>query len=254
MLGEGGFEPYIRAVRRHPLIVALATLAAVLGAGAWLVVRTVDYRATAEVLVTPLPSDDFYYLGLPILRDFPADPARVFQTAAAMIDSPSAAVLSAQRLGRGWSPERVRAALTVEPMGESHVVAVQVRARDPGLAARIANTFVQAALQVRSTLLRSQATALLARLGRKSALPPLELDSLRAVSRGVDPMLSLLHLAAPAVAPAASPAWRVLVLSLVPGLVLGIAIALLIEVFTRRVQPASERVEFGHPRSKTPTP
>ncbi len=232
-LGEGGFEPYLRAVRRYPWIVALVTLAAVAGAGAWLAVRNVSYRATAEVLVTPVPDDDSTFAGLQVLRDFAPDPARVFQTAAAIINSPSAAALAAQKLGPGWSSGQVRSAVSVEPIGESQLVGVQASAGNPGRAVRIADAFVSAALQLRSQALSTQAAALLATTDLK-ALPPAQADGLRAARRGIDPTLSLLRLAPTPGAPAGSPAWRILVLAVVPGVVLGIAAALLWGAFEDR--------------------
>ena len=69
LLEQGGFEPYLRALRRHPLIVAAVTIAAVAGTTVWLALRPVSYDAIAQVLVTPVPSDDPNYLGLPVVRE-----------------------------------------------------------------------------------------------------------------------------------------------------------------------------------------
>jgi len=234
LLEQGGFEPYLRALRRHPLIVAAVTIAAVAGTTVWLALRPVSYDAIAQVLVTPVPSDDPNYLGLPVVRDVPSDPTRVFQSAAAMLDSPAAAAPTAQRLGDGWTAARVRSVVTVQPLGESNVVAVQASAARPTVAATLANTFIETVLAQRQAALRSQATALLARISGRRTLPPVPLDQLEAVSRGIDPMFSLLHLAVPPRRASGVSAWRALLLSLIPGFVLGTAAAMLADLIARR--------------------
>lgn len=232
--GEGGFEPYLRAIRAHPLLVVIVTLTALAGAGAWLLVRSPDYRAVSQVLVTPAPSDDVTYLGLPVIKDIPSDPTRAIQTAAAIVDSPSAVAVTAQHLGPGWTPGRVRAAVTVSPIGGSNVVGVQASANEASLAARIADTFVQTALAQRRATLSVQAAQLIARLEASSSVSPAQLTNLMAVTRGTDPTLSLLHLAPVPSASARKAAWRILTTTLFAGFVLGAGAALLSDIAIRR--------------------
>jgi capsular polysaccharide biosynthesis protein len=249
-LGEGGFDPFVRAIRRHPLLVAVVTLAAVAGAGAWLLLRSHHYQATAEVLVTPATFDDPTYTGLPVLRDTSADPTRATQTAASIIDSPAAATSVAQTLGRGWSVDRVRAAITVTPTGGSNVLAIQATADEGPLAARLANTFVRAALDQRRQTLSGQATALISQL-KAAPRPPSadEIGRLLAVSHGFDPSFVTLHDATPPRAPAGSGAGRIVPLALFVGLVLGTTAALLLEVVVRRARTEAEVVELA-PRGR----
>ena len=127
-LGEGGFEPYLRAVRRHPLIVILIAVASVAGAGAEMGLRPHRYQAVAQVLVTPVPFAQANYAGLPIIRDEPSDPARATQTAATMLDSPNAAAATARAIGDHWTEGSVQADITVQPIGGTNVLAVQAEA------------------------------------------------------------------------------------------------------------------------------
>src|SRR3712207_349347 len=85
---EGALRPYLRAINAHRVLVALCTLAALAGCIAWLSQRSDEYEATAEILVTPLPSGttDDPFRDLPILRDY-GEATRTIQTAAAIVDS-----------------------------------------------------------------------------------------------------------------------------------------------------------------------
>jgi uncharacterized protein involved in exopolysaccharide biosynthesis len=252
--GEGGFEPYVRAIRRHPVLTAVVTLATLAGAGAWLLVRPPEYRATAEVLVTPAPYDEPAYLGLQVPRDTPSNPTRVLQTAAVMIDSRPAAALTARRVARGLNAREVREAVTVEPRGESNVLAVQATAGSPRLAARIANTFARTVLEQRSQALRTQAATLLAQLKAGGGPSQRQYERLVTVRSGIDPAFSLLATAPVPTSPVGTPAWRVLVLSLVAGLALGVAAALLRDGVARRSSAQEELVELStYPGPATPT-
>src|SRR3954449_9560661 len=64
---EGALGPYLRALRAHRLAVALTIVASLLGSLAWIQLRTPDYKAEAEVLVTPLPEGNETFVGIPFL-------------------------------------------------------------------------------------------------------------------------------------------------------------------------------------------
>lgn len=247
-LGEGGFVPYAQAIRRHPLVVLAVTLAMLGGAVVWILVRSRDYQATAQVLVNPAPFNDVAYTELPVVRDTSADPTRAVQTAAAILDSPAAAATTAQALGPGWSESRVRSALTITPIGGTNVVAVQAVADRQALAARIANRFAAAALAQHRAALAVAATRLVAQL--KAAPRPLssaQLDPLLAAKAGFDPTFSVLHSAAPPRSPTGPAVWRVLSIVLFAGLIAGVGVALLIDVALRRLRPQADVVKLTVP-------
>ncbi len=242
----------MRAVRRHPVLVAAIALAVVLGAVAWLLVRSHQYEATAKVLVTPAPYDTASYLGLPVPRDTPSDPTRVLQTASAMLDStPGAAVLVARRLGNGWTPARVRDAVRVQPIGESNVLAVQARAARPSTAARVADAFARGSLDARSRTLPPQAAALLAKVKASGGGEAGQVARLQTVSAGVDPSFTFLRAAGPGTSTTAPP-WRILALALFAGLVLGVGAALAGDALALRArseEPAGPAAEASAPAS-----
>ena len=160
---EGALGPYLRAIRSHRVLVILVTLAAVAAAVAWTVLRTPSYSATAEMLVTPVAQEDQTFLGLPVLRDS-GDPTRSVQTAANQIHSSAAAVRTAAKLGGDWTRNKVLEAIEVTPEGESNILAVTAKADSARESARLANTFVNSALEARREVLTEQAGPQLERL------------------------------------------------------------------------------------------
>ena len=225
----------MRAIRRHPWIVATVMLAMLLGAGVWLLVRSPPYTASAQVLVTPAPYYDPTYLGLAdVIRDTPADPFRAVETGATMLDSPSAAAAAARRLGAGWSPGRVQAMVTVTAIGATNVVEIQASAARSGVAAGVANAFAEASLAIHGQVLRAQALNLVAQLRESPHVDPTRIANLRAVSGGIDPTFSLLHEAVGPGVTVAPGVPRVITIVLLAGLVLGTGAAFLTDVAMRR--------------------
>ena len=100
------------------------------------------------MLVTPLAQEDQTFLGLPVLRDS-GDPTRTVQTAANLIHSSAAAVRTAEKLGGDWTRNKVLEAIERHAGGrEQHPRGHRqggLRARG----ARLANTFVNSALEAR---------------------------------------------------------------------------------------------------------
>ncbi|MGZ4200920.1 MAG: Wzz/FepE/Etk N-terminal domain-containing protein [Thermoleophilaceae bacterium] len=239
-LFEGGFEPYLRAVRRHRLLVVLVTLAAVLGAAAWLAARTPHYKATTHIVVTPMPFDDSTFDGVPVLHDTPGDPTRAVQTAAVLIETPAAAQAAAQALGHGWTQASVGSAVTVTPAGGTNVLAVQATARTRADAIAVAQAYSHAALEQRRESLAASAKALVAQLKSVPAPPQDRVMALLPLVQGFDPSFSQSSNAAPSASLAARSPGRVLASALVAGLVLAVGAALLSDgvLRRRRAEPA----------------
>jgi Mrp family chromosome partitioning ATPase/capsular polysaccharide biosynthesis protein len=249
---EGAFGPYIRAIRAHRFVVVLTLLATLAGAAAWLALRTPDYEATAQLLVTPLPQDDETFLGIPMLRDS-GDPTRTVQTAATLVESPQAAELAARRLGEGWSRQRVLDSIEVDPEGESNILAIRGTADSGPLAARVANEFADASLDTRRTRLQEeigveieQLRARVDALGDNNSLAAAELaarlDQLESVQNGEDPTIQLSQTATEPTSAVGLPPFAVMLLALVAGITLAAAAALLMELLNRRVRDEDEAV------------
>jgi uncharacterized protein involved in exopolysaccharide biosynthesis len=233
-LFEGGLEPYLRAVRRRPLVVAAVALVVVLAAGIWLLAAPRGYRATTQVLVTPLGiGDNTTYTGLPVVFH-ESDESRSTETATTMLDSNGAAAATAKALGRGWSAARVRSAVDVSPLGGANVVAIQARSDEPGLASVIAATYARAVLAQRRHAMARTAAALVAQLKAAGGSSPDRIGRLSAVAHGFDPTFVLVHAGAAPASRAGPSVWRVLASALLAGAVLGIGVALLVDALARR--------------------
>src|SRR5215210_1708822 len=166
--GEGAAGPYLRAVRAHARVVAAIVLASLLGAIAWLALRSPDYEATAQILVSALPQDDDTFLGTSLTRDT-GDPTNTVQTAATLVESTAAATRTARLMGKGWDSTRVLDVIAIEPEGESNIIAVTGTAESGPTAARLANTFARSALVARQAELRRQVTGLIQGLRARQA-------------------------------------------------------------------------------------
>jgi capsular exopolysaccharide synthesis family protein len=249
---EGALGPYLRALAGHRTLVVFVTLAAVAASVAWLSARMPAYEATAQLLVTPLPQDDRTFLGLQMIRDS-GDPTRTVQTAAALMKSEQAAALTAQRLGSDWSARRVAAAVDVEPVGESNILAVSARWRDAVGAARLANEFTDAALRSRSIVLREQIDAAFTRLreqvralrrnGAAAGAELAQLQQLHTLRAGPDPTLSLSQRAVAPASPSGAPPWLVVAMALLAGFTLAIGAALFLDHLNRRIRDSDEAVD-----------
>jgi capsular exopolysaccharide synthesis family protein len=244
---QGAASPYLKAVRSHPLIVLVVMLAALFGSIAWLGHRTSHYKATADILFTPLPSDNNGANGLPLLRDS-SDPTRLAQTASNLLDTPAAAGLAAASLGRGWSSGRVREAVKVEPQGESDIVSVSAEADSAGLAQRLANVYATSSLTARRTLLRAVATPLRPEAQESTAAGDTVGQQRRALIasliEGQDPNFSLAQSAARPSSPTGTPAWLVVALALVAGFALGSGAAVFAEMVSDRVRESGELLDL----------
>jgi Mrp family chromosome partitioning ATPase/capsular polysaccharide biosynthesis protein len=248
---EPALGPYLRAVKAHRLLVALVTLGTLLLAIFWLAaVRTPTYEATAQLLVTPLPQDDQVFLGLQLLRDS-GDPTRTVQTAANLVGSPTAADRTAEEMGDGWTGSRVTDSISIEPQGESNILAVTASAGSPEEAVRLADTFTRQALATRKEELQQQIEPLLTQLESRSqsigssdteAAAELQdrINQLQNVRTGTDPTLAVSQFAEEPDSPSGAGPVIILALALVAGGALGAGAAVLIELLDSRIRDEDE--------------
>jgi capsular exopolysaccharide synthesis family protein len=249
---EGAFAPYTRAIGRHPLLVALITLASLAVAVAWVAQRSVQYEATAQILVTPYDTSSTGVTGLGLLSDS-VDPTRTLQTAATVLTSPRASIVAAQALGDGWTAGRISQSVRVAPEGDSNIIAVTAKLPVRADAIAAANAAARAALSVRSYTLRAQADVQLASLqARRAALGDADpttsatlagqIAALEQIREGSDPNF-LLQQQATAAVPTGKSAFLILFAGLVVGLLIGTGAALLVEQLDRRVRDEQDVVD-----------
>jgi capsular polysaccharide biosynthesis protein len=144
-------------IRWWPLVVVVTLIA--FGGAMWSEARQVQtYSATTTVLLMPLPQWEETFLGTSLLHDT-GDAARTTSTAAAMLDSPRAAALTADYLGSGWTPDSVAEAVTVSPRADANVVEVVAQARQADQASKLSEGYVKAVLENRWKTIASELDA-----------------------------------------------------------------------------------------------
>jgi len=236
-------------------VLVLATTAlTVLACFAWLSVRSQTFQATTEVLVSPVPQDDPTLVGLPVIRDTPGDPTRAIQTAATLLESPSAARRTAKTLGSAWTGERVLQAIEIEPRGQSNVLAITGSATSAEEARKLANEFADAGLGSRNNRLRKDvARELVLQRAQLGELPEGS-DAAIAVAQAIsrlesigdtgDPTIAVNERAQTPVGPTGPPPPLLLALALLAGLALGAAAAVLRELTDRAVRDEAEAISI----------
>jgi capsular polysaccharide biosynthesis protein len=230
----------LSSIRARPAVVILVALATVVASAVYLAVRSPDYEATTKLLVQPIPADDQTFLGLPLLRDT-GDPVRTMQTAAGLVESPAAAALVVKDQGGDTTTKKVLDKVKVSPEGQSNILGVTGTAGSADSAARLADQFSRAVLQVRSREIAAAATRLRSNLQAIRLATPItntasradlatRIDQVNSLVGGTDPTLQLSQTAIPPSSAKGPSSALILALAVIAGLLLGSVIALLMEL------------------------
>ena len=211
---------------RPRILVLVTTVVAIAAAVVYAGARSIHYEATANVLVAPLASEDPNFQGLPLIRES-SDGSRPVQTAAGLLSGPSIARLTAAALG--WTTSEVEEDVTVQPRGESNIVAITSSTESADEAARLANLYARVSLEHRRSVLEPY---LRREIGILSGVEGTEeqLKQLRAAKVNGDPTLSMVLRAEPPTSAAGPSTKRILLVALIVGLLVGIGAVLVINV------------------------
>jgi Mrp family chromosome partitioning ATPase len=248
---EGAHVPFLRATRAHPLVVGAILVIAIAATVVLVKTRSPTYKATAQVLVTPVDATNSAFTGLPVVNDSSSDPTMTIQTAASLIQTRAAAAAAARTMGKSWTIQRVLDAVSVQQQGETDVISVTASAQHSGTAARLANAYVNGALSTRAAALASEARVLIGQLqAQEHSLPAgsasqvaalaTEIATLQTVASGQDPNFSSFEPAATPTSPSATSAKLLVILAALAGLVIGVGAAMLLEHLNRRVRDEDE--------------
>ncbi|MGW6564850.1 hypothetical protein [Streptomyces sp. NPDC054975] len=217
----------------------LTTVAAVVASVVALGPRAPSYSATTRMPVTPLSQSDETFLGTSLVRDA-GDATRTSSMVAQLVDSHRVAVGTAQSLGGRWTPESVRDAVDVKPVGETNLIGITARAADPDQAVRLAQTFAETALKDRWQTVSAELDRRIAFSAENTAVDPntgeesRKLQLLRFVREsGADPTLGI-ESTSPPVRVKEMPQAVTIGVAAVGGMFLGVLAAVGIERFRRR--------------------
>ncbi len=112
------------------------------------------YEAQADILVTPVPTQEAILSTVGVIAQS-ADPTLDVETANQLIDSPAVADRAAKSLNSGVTGSELLNATTVEPIPESNIVTVTARGPTAESAAARATAFAEAAVAQRRAAIAS---------------------------------------------------------------------------------------------------
>jgi capsular polysaccharide biosynthesis protein/chaperonin cofactor prefoldin len=199
-----------------------------------------EYRATAQLLVSPVSVTDPTYSGLDVLRDSGGKQTAA-ASAAALLRSPQVADEVRADLGLARSRDSLLKALDAHVVDSSDVVAVTMQDTSAAGAAQLANAFADSLVKQRTASFQSQLTTTIRRdqtllsaipAAKRTAPAAVELERRLAVLQGFQgqPDPTLRH-AGQASAPAAA-SWpklpRLAAIGALAGLAAGVVAALLL--------------------------
>lgn len=243
---------YLEALRRRWPVVVFGVVAAVGAATAFSTVAPKRYEASADILVTPISSNDDSLLGFNVLRES-ADPSRSVLTAARLVKTPPVADGVRARLGLAMSRRALLDAVAVKPVGQANILSIVAKAATASQAAGVANAFADEFIRQRTKQFQAQLARRLDRLTsrlRATANSPSdaserealqgELAALTPLLGEPDPTLHLASRAVPPQAPASPRPVLSVVIALLASLLLGSAAAIGLEMLHPRVNREDE--------------
>lgn len=229
---QAGLRLYVEVLRERIWIVVIAVLITLAAAGAYLLTADKVYEATADLLITPVPSEDpvLARLGLPRAS---SDPTRDVETAAALATSIDVAEQARDELGVDDSARSLQRDVTAEPVASSNLVSITASSSTPEEATDLANAFANGMITDRTEALQAQIDKILPQLedrvhaGGTGGSPDVELEAqivqLEVLRAGSDPTVRVETEAVPPISAASPRPMLTVVGALFAGLVLGIA-------------------------------
>jgi capsular exopolysaccharide synthesis family protein len=152
---QGALKRYLDTIRERKWIVIVAVVLCTLAATAYALTAHNVYTASADILVTPVPSDQTSILGLGLLRQA-SDPTQDETTASELVDNAAVAAQVQQNLGWRESPAALLRQVSVQPVANSSIVAITASTGSPARSVQLANAFAHAAIQVRTEQLHQE--------------------------------------------------------------------------------------------------
>ena len=240
---------YLDTIRERWWLIAGMTVLAVLAAFIYVETAPKQYKAEAAVLITPVSPSESSNTGLGLITES-NDPTQTVSTAARLIYTPAVAQLTKTRLKLPGSPQSLLADVSVEPIAQSSLVAVQAQRGSAGGAALVATTFAKEAVEFATTQLHATIAAQLPSLEKQlESLPPAErsgpgtlgqrIAALQALETAPNPTLRVASVATPP-ASASSPQKK---LALVAGLIAGLVVGLGAAFASQALDPRLRREE-----------
>ena len=185
---EAGLRRYVETIRERIWLVVLAVAITTTIAVLYVLTAPKTYEATADLLVTPVSSEDPTLTSLPLIRES-VDPTRDVETAALLVTNTDVAEIVKERLDLDESARSLLDKVEAEPVAQSNFVAVKATEDSPESAQELANTFADATVSDRTEELHTQVRARIDAVG--DSLSIAELSQLETLSAAPTPDIRL---------------------------------------------------------------
>ena len=231
----GNAVRYLDTIRERWWLIVAMMVIAVAAAVIYVATAPKQYRAEADVLITPVSNNESSNTGLGLITES-NDPTQTVSTAARLISTPAVADLTKTRLSLSDSAQTLLSDVSVEPIAQSSLVAVQAQRGTATEAALVANTFAKSAVELATDQLHTAITAQLPTLERQLlSLPAAErtgpgtlgqrIAALQALKRAPNPTLRLASAATVPTSPSSPQKKLALIAGLIAGLIIGLGAA-----------------------------
>ena len=127
---QQGLRRYLETLRERIWIIAACVILALGAAITYVIVADPVYEAQADILITPVPTENETLVSLGLLRES-NDPSREVDTATQLVTTHAVAERVSNDLGGDQSPEDLLNDVKAEPVAQSNIVAAD---RGGGLA------------------------------------------------------------------------------------------------------------------------
>jgi capsular exopolysaccharide synthesis family protein len=235
---ELGLKRYLETIRERWLLVVVATVVCMAFAILYLAVAQKTYKATADMLITPV--DPSTLPSLPLIRQS-ADPTRDVATASELITNTDVAARVKNQLDLSDSPQDLLKEVTAEPVASSNIVAVSAERPTREEARNLANAFANQAVAEQTDKLHREIASQFQGLKASLTAPGAATDAgtlaeLQALSTGPDPTMRVETLADLPQDPASPRPALTLAGGFLGGLILGIVAAFASQILDPRLR------------------
>ena len=252
-----GLVRYVETVRERIWLVLGVAAVTVLVAVLYLATAESVYEAKAEMLITPIGSEDPALSGLALIRAS-SDPSRDVETAATLATSRDVSERVREELGTSESAEELVKHVSAAPVAQSNVVTISAQEGSPERAAEVANAYAEGLVADRDAKLRAQLEPIVAsfeeriekgeEVGAGGESLSQQLATLESLEAHGDPTVQLEAKAAEPASPVSPRPALTMVVAIIGGLILGIGAAFLVQAVDPRLRREEQLRElYGLP-------
>jgi capsular exopolysaccharide synthesis family protein len=238
---QEGLQRYVETIRERLLLIlttiAVTTAIAIL----YVATATKTYEAEADLLITPVNSDNPVLTSLGLLSSS-ADPTRDVETASKLVKNVNVAERVKKAINSNRSAQSLLHSVNAQPVAGSNIVAVTASDSSRRGAQQLANAFAKQAVADRTAQLHRQVDQLIPQLTRASqssanqASLADQIAQLQTLQSSPDPTMRVQTTAPLPTGPSSPRPALSIAAGIFAGLVLGLAAAFAAQVFDPRLR------------------